>query len=102
MQVEAALLWWRHKNKHVKCCRARVGGGRPGGWGGGGGGGGRYTVPIGIHVPVYMNRVLPKLHKEVSSYILASAVLLERACSSTPEKKSCMNSLTPRTGWINT
>ena len=40
MQVEAALLWWRHKNKHVKCYRARVGGGRPGGWGGGGGGGG--------------------------------------------------------------
>ena len=25
-----------------------------------GGGGRRDTVPIGIHIPVYMNRVLPK------------------------------------------
>ena len=32
-----------------------AGGGRPGR-----GGGGRDTVPIGIHIPVYMNRVLPK------------------------------------------
>ena len=36
-----------------------AGGGRPG-RGGGGGGGGRDTVPIGIHIPVYMNRVLSK------------------------------------------
>ena len=26
MQVEAALLWWRHKNKHIKCYLAREGG----------------------------------------------------------------------------
>ena len=45
MQVEVALLGWRHKNKHIKCYRAREGGGRPGGEGGvGGGGGGRDTV----------------------------------------------------------
>ena len=25
MQVEAALLWWRHKNKHIKCYMAREG-----------------------------------------------------------------------------
>ena len=61
MQVEAALLWWRHKNKHITCYLAREEGGR--------GGGGRDTVPIGIHVPVYMNS------------ILTSTVPLERACS---------------------
>ena len=39
VQVEAALLWWRHKNKHITCS----GGGRPAS---GGGGGGRDTVHI--------------------------------------------------------
>ena len=36
MQVEAAMLWWRHKNKHIKCRLYGAGGGRPspGGWGG--------------------------------------------------------------------
>ena len=38
MQVEAAMLWWRHKNIHLKCYMAREGGGRPGGGGGVGGG----------------------------------------------------------------
>ena len=49
MQVEVALLGWRHKNKHIKCYRAREGEGRPEG---GGGGGGRDTVHwyTGIHV----------------------------------------------------
>ena len=28
MQVEAVLLWWRHKNKRLKCYLAREGGGR--------------------------------------------------------------------------
>ena len=63
MQVEAALLWWRHKNKRINAIWRGKGkaGGRGGGGGGGGGGGRRrYTVPIGIHIPVYMNRVLPK------------------------------------------
>ena len=41
MQVEAALLWWLHKNKHIKGYRAREEGDRPGEWGGGGGGGGK-------------------------------------------------------------
>ena len=27
MQVEVAMLEWRHKNKHIKCYRAREGGG---------------------------------------------------------------------------
>ena len=51
MQVEVALLGWRHKNKHIKCYRAREGGGRPrgGGGGGGAGGGGRDTVYIGTY-----------------------------------------------------
>ena len=44
MQVEAALWWWRHKNKHTECFRAREGEAGPGvggeGAGGGGGGGG--------------------------------------------------------------
>ena len=59
MQVEAALLWWRHKNNRINAIwRGR---GKAGGRGGGGGGGGRRdTIPIGIHIPVYMNRVLPK------------------------------------------
>ena len=50
MQVEAELLGWRHKNKHIKCYRAREGGGG-GGRGGGGGGGGLYIgTYTGIHV----------------------------------------------------
>ena len=61
MQVEAAyaLLWWRrrHKNKHIKCYMAREGE-RPAQ--GVVRGEGRDTVPIGIHIPVYMNRVVPK------------------------------------------
>ena len=48
MQVEAALLWWRHKNKHMKCHRAREGGG-----GGGGGGGGRETLYIGTYTGIH-------------------------------------------------
>ena len=51
MQVEAALLGWRHKNKRIKCYMAREWGGRRKG-GGEGGGGRRDTVPIGIHIPV--------------------------------------------------
>ena len=47
MQVEAALLWRRHKNKHIKCYRAREGGGQPGGWGGEGGGG--ETLYVGTY-----------------------------------------------------
>ena len=62
MRVEAVLLWWRHENKRIKCYMAREGGGGGRRKGGGGGGGGvrRDTVPIGIHILVYMNRVLPK------------------------------------------
>ena len=37
-----------------------AGGGRPGGGGGGGGGGKRHCSNWYIHIPVYMNRVLPK------------------------------------------
>ena len=46
MQVGVALLGWRHKNKHIKCYRAREGGGGGGGGGPGDGegGGGRDTV----------------------------------------------------------
>ena len=43
MQVEVALLGWRHKEQTHKCYRVREGGGRPGG-GGGGGGGERDTI----------------------------------------------------------
>ena len=85
MQVEAALLWWRHKNKHIKCYMARegevglgVGGGegikggrgegeRGGGGGGRGEGGGgrgeggkRHCTNWYTYTAVYMNRVLPK------------------------------------------
>ena len=44
MQVEAALLWWRHKKKYIKCYMAREGG-----RGGGGEG---------------VDRVLPKWYKD--------------------------------------
>ena len=44
MQVEAALFWWRHKNKHIISNTIGRGRGRgeagPGGGGGGGGEGG--------------------------------------------------------------
>ena len=41
------------------CCGGDT---RTNAWGGGGGGGGgeKRHVPIGIHIPVYMNKVLPK------------------------------------------
>ena len=42
-----------------KCYRARERGGRPGGVGRGGGGGGKRHCTL-VHIPVYMNRVLPK------------------------------------------
>ena len=89
MQVEVALLGWRHKNKHIKCYRARKGGGRPGGRGEGG----RDTL---VHIPVYkyMNRVLPKWYKEVSSYDCTFRKGLLHGMSYIPEKKSCMKSLT--------
>ena len=35
---------------------------------GGGGGGVRHCTLV--HIPVYMNRVLPKWYKEVSSYLI--------------------------------
>ena len=104
MQVEAALLWWRHKNKHIKCYRAREGGGRPGGegGGGGGGGGGEETLYIGTYVPVYMNRVLPKRYKEASSYLSLDCTFrkgLLPGMSYTPEKHDHL--LRYSTGWIN-
>ena len=40
MQVEVALLGWRHKNKHIKCYSAREGGG----------GGGNETLYIGTYM----------------------------------------------------
>ena len=86
MQVEVALLGWRHKKKHIKCYRAREGGGRPEG-----GGGGEETLYIGTYM--YMNRVLPKWYKEVSSYGCTLRKGLLHGMSYTPEKKSCMKSL---------
>ena len=87
MQVEVALLGWRHKNKHIKCYRAREGKGRPGG--------GEETLYM-VHIPVYMymNRVLPKWYKEVSSYDCTFRKGLLHGMSYTPKKKSCMKSLT--------
>ena len=82
MQVEVALLGWRIKNKHIKCY----------GGGGGGGGGGEEILYIGIYM--YMNRVLPKWYKEASSYDCTFRKGLLHGMSYTPEKKSCMKSLT--------
>ena len=84
MQVEVALLGWRHKNKHIKCYRAREGGAL-------------------VHIPVYMymNRVLPKWYKEVSSYDCTFRKGLLHGMSYTPEKKSCMKSLTRPAGSIH-
>ena len=76
---------------------AREGGGRPRG---GGEGGKRHCVPIGIHIPVYMNRVLPKWYKKVSSYLSLDCTFkkgLLHGMSYTPEKKSCMKSCTHST-----
>ena len=97
MQVEVALLGWRHKNKHIKCYRAREGGSRPGGGGGGGGGGDRERHCTLVHIPVYMymNRVLPKWYKEVSSYDCTFRKGLLHGMS---YKKSCMKSLTRPAG----
>ena len=54
MQVEVALLGWQHKNKRIKCYRAREGGG-------GGGGGGGETLYIGTYTGIHVHdRVLPK------------------------------------------
>ena len=50
MQVEVALLGWRHKNKHIKCYRAREGGGRPGRGGGGG-----ETLYIGTYAGIHVH-----------------------------------------------
>ena len=96
MQVEVALLGWRHKNKHIKCYRAREGGGRPGG--GGGGGGMRHSTLVHIPVYMYMNRVLPKWYKEASSCDCTFRKGLLHGMSYTPEKKSCMKSLTRPAG----
>ena len=49
-----ALLGWRHKNKHIKCYRAREGEGRPGGGGGGGGGG--ETLYIGTYTSIHVHQ----------------------------------------------
>ena len=98
MQVEAALLWWRHKNKHIKCYRAREGGGRLGGGGGGGRGEGEETLHFGTYTGI-QNRVLPKWYKEV--YLSLDCTFrkgLLHGMSYTPEKKSCMKSLTRPAG----
>ena len=89
MQVEVALLGWRQKNKHIKCYRAREGGG------------GGCTL---VHTPVYMymTRVLPKWYKEVSSYDCTFRKGLLHGMSYAPEKKSCMHEVTYSTGRINT
>ena len=52
MQVDVALLGWRHTNKHIKCYRAREGEGRPGG---GGGGGGEETLYIGTYTGIHVH-----------------------------------------------
>ena len=88
MQVEVALLGWRHKNKYIKCYRARKGAG-PGGWGR------EIGTYTGIHVH---NRVLPKWYKEVSSYDCTFRKGLLHGMSYTPEKKTCMKSLTRPAG----
>ena len=95
MQVGVALLGWRHKNKHIKCYRAREGGGGAGGWGGGGE---RHCTLVHIPVYMYMNRVLPKWYKEVSSYDCTFRKGLLHGMSYTPEKKLCMKSLTRPAG----
>ena len=54
MQVEVALLGWRHKNKRIKCYRAREGGSRPE-RGGGGGGGREETLYIGTYIGIHVH-----------------------------------------------
>ena len=66
-----------------------------GGGGGGGGGGERDTVHWYIYV---LNRVLPKWYKEVSSYDCAFRKGLLHGISYTPERKSCVKSLTRPAG----
>ena len=88
MQVEVALLGWRHKNKHIKCYRVREGGGV----------GERHCTLVHIPVYMYMNRVLPKWYKEVSSYDCTFRKGLLPGMSYAPEKKSCMKSLTRPAG----
>ena len=68
MQVEVALLGWQHKNKRIKCYRAREGGG---------GGGGRDCTLV--HIPVYMY-MIECCQNSIRKY-LAMTVPLERACS---------------------
>ena len=66
MQVEVALLGWRHKNKYIKCYRARKGAGP--------GGGGKL-----VHIQVYMY-IIECCQNGIRKY-LAMTVPLERACS---------------------
>ena len=84
MQVEVALLGWRHKNKHIKCYTA--------GAGGGGGRGKRHCTLLPVYM--YMNRVLPKWYREVSSYDCTFRKGLLHGMSYTPVTKSCIKSLT--------
>ena len=60
-------------------------------------GGGKEEI---LHIPVYMymNRVLPKWYKEVSSNVCTFRKGLLHGMSYTPEKKSCMKSLTRPAG----
>ena len=51
MQVEVALLEWRHKNKRIKCYRAREGGNRPER----GGGGREETLYIGTYIGIHVH-----------------------------------------------
>ena len=70
-----------------------------GGGGGGGGGGGRHCTLVHIPVYMYMNRVLPKCYKEVSSYDCTFRKGLLHGMSYTPE---CMHEVTYSTGRMNT
>ena len=93
MQDEAALLWWLYKNYHINAIRRGRG---PARGGGGGMGRGKRHCTL-VHIPVYMNRVLPKWYKEVYSYHSLDCTVkkgLLHGMSYTPEKKSCMKSLT--------
>ena len=86
MQVEVALLGWRHKNKHIKCYKAREGGE----------GGERHYIYVHEYIECCQNGI---------GMYLAMTVPLERALlhgmSYAPEKKSCMKSLTRPAGLIH-